>query len=32
MSIEILLAVLSFGWTCFGIGYAMGWNNGDKWQ
>ena len=32
ITIEALLAVLSFGLTCFSIGYALGHNNNHKAQ
>ena len=32
VTIEVLLAVLSFGLTCFRIGYALGYNNNHKTQ
>ena len=31
MTVEVLIAVLSFGLTCFGIGYTIGKDN-DKTQ
>ena len=32
VTIEVLLAVLSFGLTCFSIGYALGHSNNHKTQ